>query len=62
MIAGVVTECEPKAVAEAFRKRNVLVCTSGKDAVRFLPPLIVEEQHVDEVVDVFDEILEQGIE
>ena len=62
LIAGVVTECEPKAVAEAFRKRNVLVCTSGKDAVRFLPPLIVEEQHVDEVVDVFDEILEQGIE
>ncbi len=62
LIAGVVSEYEPKALVEAFRKRNVLVCTSGKDAVRFLPPLIIEEQHMDEVVDVFDEILEQGVE
>ena len=62
LIAGVVTEYEPKVLVEAFRKRNVLVCTSGKDAVRFLPPLIIEKQHVDEVVDVFDEILEQGVE
>ena len=62
LIAGVVTEVEPKAIVEAFRKRNVLVCTSGADAVRLLPPLIVEEKHMDEVVDVFDEILEQGLE
>ncbi|MCD6333773.1 MAG: aspartate aminotransferase family protein [Candidatus Latescibacterota bacterium] len=62
LIAGVVTEYEPKVLVEAFRKRNVLVCTSGKDAVRFLPPLIIEKQHVDEMVDVFDEILEQGVE
>jgi acetylornithine/succinyldiaminopimelate/putrescine aminotransferase len=38
-----------------------LVATAGADVVRFLPPLIVEKDRIDEVVDVFDEILRQGV-
>jgi len=59
LIAGVDTEFEAKALVEEFRKRGVLVCTAGSNTLRFLPPLIVERRHIDEVVDVFHEILEQ---
>ncbi len=62
LIAGAVTECEAKLIADAFQKRNILLCTAGPDVVRFLPPLVVEKEHIGEAVDVFDEILTQGVE
>ncbi len=61
LIAGIVTAYPTKAVVEEFRKRGVLVCTAGKEVVRMLPPLIVQKEHIDEVVDIFDEILTQGV-
>ena len=45
-----------------FRERDILVATAGADVVRFLPPLVVEKDRIDEVVDVFDEILRQESE
>lgn len=62
LIAGVVTEYDAKTMVRAFQKRNVLVCTSGAQVIRFLPPLIIENSHIDRVVDVLDEIFEQGVE
>jgi acetylornithine/succinyldiaminopimelate/putrescine aminotransferase len=62
LIAGIVTPYDAKAMVREFCKRNVLVCTSGGDVIRFLPPLIVENNHIDRVVDVLDEIFEQGVE
>ncbi|HID09942.1 MAG TPA: aspartate aminotransferase family protein [Candidatus Latescibacteria bacterium] len=62
LIAGVDTEFEAKALVEEFRKRGVLVCTAGSNTLRFIPPLIVEQRHIDEAVDVFHEVLEQGVQ
>ena len=45
-----------------FRERDILVATAGPEVVRFLPPLIIEKDHLDEVIDVFDEILRQGLD
>ncbi|MCD6170104.1 MAG: aspartate aminotransferase family protein [Candidatus Latescibacteria bacterium] len=61
LIAGVVVDYPAKVVVEEFRKRGVLVCTAGKEVIRILPPLIVQKEHIDEAVDVFDEILTQGV-
>lgn len=60
LIVGAVTV---KAAAEylaPFRERDILVATAGANVVRFLPPLVVEKDRIDEVIDVFDEILRQG--
>jgi acetylornithine/N-succinyldiaminopimelate aminotransferase len=46
----------PKVVTDALDERIVLNAT-GPDTVRFLPPLIVEEQHVDRVLAFLDEAL-----
>jgi len=62
LIAGVITKYDPKAISKEFLKRKVLVCTSGADAVRVIPPLIIEKDQIDEFIDIFDEILTQGVE
>ena len=61
LIVGAVTSRPAADYLAAFRQRDILVATAGADVVRFLPPLVVERDRIDEVVDVFDEILRQGI-
>jgi acetylornithine/N-succinyldiaminopimelate aminotransferase len=62
LIAGAVTTRPAGDFLVPFRERDILVATAGANVVRFLPPLIVEQERIDEVVDVFDEILRQGVE
>ena len=38
-------------------ERGVLVLDAGRNVVRFLPPLVIEKQQVDRVVEVLDEVL-----
>lgn len=60
LIAGaVVTGKSPAEYLDAFRERKILVAPCAADIVRFLPPLIVEKDQIDETIDVFDEILRQ---
>jgi len=42
------------AVREAAHDTGLLVATAGDDVVRLLPPLIIERQHVDELVGKLD--------
>ena len=37
-------------LAEALRNRHVLTALAGDNVVRFLPPLIVEERHIDQAI------------
>ncbi len=42
-------------------KRGAIInCTVGK-VLRFVPPLIIEKTHVDEVIDVLDAVLAQSL-
>ena len=61
LIAGVVTVYPAADLVQEFRKRDVLVCIAGPEILRMLPPLVVKKKHIDEVVDVFDEMLRQGV-
>ena len=46
------------AVAEMLKRRIVINCTS-ETVLRFLPPYILEKQHVDQAVAALDEIFSQ---
>jgi acetylornithine/N-succinyldiaminopimelate aminotransferase len=60
LILGAVTKKPASDFLTLFRDRDILIATAGENVVRFLPPLVVERSRIDEVVDVFDEILRQG--
>ena len=59
LIAGAVLRDIPAADAmNAIRENNdILVCVAGPDVVRFLPPLVIEKDHIDEAVNALDEFL-----
>lgn len=58
---GLMVAVELKASASPVLQRmqasGVLAIPAGKTAVRFLPPLIAEEEHIDEAVAVFEQCL-----
>jgi acetylornithine/LysW-gamma-L-lysine aminotransferase len=44
-------------ILQHMQSAGVLAIPAGSTSVRFLPPLIVEKDHVDHAVEVFEEAL-----
>ena len=59
MLAGVVTTRAPKEYVKAFQERGILVCVTGSDAVRLIPPYVIKMRHIDDMIEVFGDILMQ---
>ncbi|MCU0495666.1 MAG: aminotransferase class III-fold pyridoxal phosphate-dependent enzyme [Chloroflexaceae bacterium] len=57
LMRGLRIEGSASAVREAAHDAGLLVATAGEDVVRLLPPLIIENQHVDEAVGKLRRIL-----
>ena len=47
-------------VAACMERGAIINCTAGK-VLRFVPPLIIERRHVDEVIDILDGALERSM-
>ena len=43
-------------IADAFKKGLVLI-SAGTNVIRFVPPLIIEKEHIDDMYEILDEIL-----
>ncbi len=57
LIAGLELNVDAAAVVAAALERGVLVNRTSGTVIRLLPPYVVTEQHVDEVVQVLDEVI-----
>ena len=58
LIAGAVLKDIPAGDAvTAFREQGILICIAGPDVVRFLPPLVIGKEHIDEAVGALDTFL-----
>jgi len=59
LIAGaVIKDTSAVDAMNAIRENNgILVCIAGPDVVRFLPPLVIKKEHIDEAVNALDEFL-----
>ena len=58
LMSGIELNIAPAGVVSAGYEHGLLLVSSGTNVVRFVPPLIVQKQHVDELIDKLTLILE----
>ena len=58
LMLGLVTEGPAKEIVEAFKAQGLLTLTAGEHVVRFLPPLTLTEDDLEEVGDMMDDALD----
>ena len=57
LMVGVEFDMDVAPIIQSAFAHNVLLLNAGPRVLRLLPPLIVEEEHIDRLVDVLDTIL-----
>jgi acetylornithine/succinyldiaminopimelate/putrescine aminotransferase len=57
LLAGVVTSTECADIVKGCMEKGVLLNCTAKNVVRFMPPLTVLEEEIDQAVDVLDGVL-----
>ena len=58
MMLGLVVDGEAKDVVDALKAQGLLALTAGKNVVRFLPPLTLSEDNLEEAVDMISDALD----
>ena len=58
LLLGLVTEGSAKELVEAFRAQGLLTLTAGEHVVRFLPPLTLSEDDLEDVFDMISDALD----
>ena len=56
---GVVSEKPVGQIAAKALEEGLIVITAGEDVLRFVPPLIIEKKHVDEMIGKLKKALDQ---
>ncbi|MBO4901254.1 MAG: aspartate aminotransferase family protein [Lachnospiraceae bacterium] len=51
------SKATPGEIVKKALEKGLILITAGPDVIRFLPPLIVKEEHVDEMLAIFRECL-----
>ncbi len=60
LLVGMELTSECAEIVKACMARGVLLNCADMNVLRFMPPLIVEENEIDEVVEALDHVLDQG--
>ena len=58
MMLGLVVDGNPKEVVDALAAQGLLALVAGKNVVRFLPPLVLKEEDLEEAVDMISDALD----
>ncbi|MCY3781106.1 MAG: acetylornithine/succinylornithine family transaminase [Chloroflexi bacterium] len=58
LMAGIELDVAPAGIVQAGYEHGLLLVSSGTNVIRFVPPLIVEKEHVDELIEKLTVILE----
>lgn len=58
MMLGMVVDGDPKKVVSALRDQGLLALTAGSNVVRFLPPLVLKEEDLEDAVDMISDALD----
>ena len=58
LMLGLVVDADAGEVVEALQAQGVLALTAGKSVVRFLPPLVLKEDTLEDAVDMISDALD----
>ena len=58
LMVGLVMDVPAKALVDKCREMGLLCCTAGESVVRFLPPLTVKDDELEEALDMLDDALD----
>jgi len=57
LMVGVEFDIDANKVVEKMGERNILMVNAGPNVLRVIPPLIVEEEHIDQFAEALTEVL-----
>ncbi|MGM0370149.1 MAG: aspartate aminotransferase family protein [Bacillota bacterium] len=57
LMLGVEVDLDPQLIRDKMFENDILILKAGKNVLRFVPPLIIEESHVDQVIDKLDQVI-----
>lgn len=58
LMLGLVVDGDPKEVVEALKAQGLLALTAGGNVVRFLPPLMLKDEDLEDAVDMISDALD----
>ena len=56
---GVVSTIVPGKIAAKALENGLIVISAGSNVIRFVPPLVIEKEHVDEMIEKLERTLEE---
>lgn len=59
LMQGVVSTKPVSKISAMALEEGLIVITAGSDVLRFVPPLVIEEKHVDEMISKLDKVLSE---
>ena len=57
LLQGAVVDFNASDAVQFCEKEGILLCVAGPNVVRFIPPLVVEKDHIDRALDAFGRFL-----
>jgi acetylornithine/N-succinyldiaminopimelate aminotransferase len=57
LLRGLAVKADASGIVAACRDKGMLLSVAGANVVRFVPPLIVKREHLDEALDILDAVL-----
>ncbi|AGB40729.1 acetylornithine/succinylornithine aminotransferase [Halobacteroides halobius DSM 5150] len=59
LMIGVELRVSVKQIIKQVREENILILNAGENVLRFLPPLIINKDHVTKLIETLDQILSE---
>lgn len=59
LMQGVVCSKKVSEVSAKALEHGLIVITAGSDVLRFVPPLVIEKEHVDEMIEKLSKVLDE---
>ncbi|MQY78513.1 MAG: acetylornithine/succinylornithine family transaminase [Bacteroidetes bacterium] len=58
LLMGLLVDFPASEAVDYFMNEHILICSAGKNVIRFIPPLIVKKEDIDRVINTLDCFLE----